>query len=451
LTVPISEPAPLDGLLLASARARLRIAAVAVVCLWGAVIWALVSRSTEPTQRVSAPMASSLHLVVASGQPAPGGGSFDRFDVTSQPIVAPVNASGHVAFYATVVRSKATEGIFLSRGSRIQKLAAVGDAVPGGGVLSEFAKHPAPSLNDSDKVAFGAAVAGARASEGVFLASGGALKVLALSGGDAPGVPTGTFVEFDAPALNNRDDVTFVATVRRGRETLQVVYLYSGGRLQKLVAGGDPAPRGGSFDRFGVPAINNKGVVVFPAVVERGPVLGGIYETGTHNLRLLVAAGETSPSGAMLVRFSERIALDDEDNIAFGAHLATGVNKSEAVFLVDPAGLNQVAAIGDSAPGGGRFSAFGAWPGLGPGATVIFVAALDDGPGPVGLYGSRSGDVRRIVMAGDRLADNTTLAAFALNPVASTGLNGGVTFATMAAPDAGRTGIYYYGPPPRPD
>src|SRR5262249_3096079 len=148
----------------------------------------------------------SLHLVVASGQPVPLGGSFDRFDVASQPIVAPVNARGHVAFYATVVRSRTRSGIFLAAGDRIVKLAAVGDPVPGGGRLSEFAGHPVPSLNDSDKIAFGASLAGARATEGVFVASEGSLKAIALSGTDAPEMNTGTFVEFDAPAINNWDE-----------------------------------------------------------------------------------------------------------------------------------------------------------------------------------------------------------------------------------------------------
>ena len=90
--------------------------------------------------------------------------------------------------------------------------------------------------------AFGASVAGARATEGIFLAADSGLKAIALSGADAPGVQNGTFVEFDAPVLNNRDEIAFVGTVRRGRETLQVLYLYSGGVLRKLVAGGDPAP-----------------------------------------------------------------------------------------------------------------------------------------------------------------------------------------------------------------
>src|SRR6516225_7958465 len=424
-------PASLAGLMLKSARQRVMVAALAVLVMWSVAIWAIALNAPAPisTAPTSAPLPSSLRLIIATGQPAPTGGDFNRFDVATQPIVAPVNARGHVVFYASVVHSKQTEGIFLDVGSRIVKSAALGDPVPGGGLLSEFAKHPTPSLNGADKVAFGAAVSGARASEGVFLAGDGALKVIALSGNDAPGVPTGTFVEFDTPTLNDRDEVAFVATVRRGREMLQVLYLYSAGKLRKLVAEGDPAPviprdatrPRGTFSKFGVPVINNKGVIVLPAVIDRGDVLGGIFITGTRDLARLLAVGETISPGTMLVRFSERVALDDEDNIAFGAHVGAGASaNSEALFLWNAAsGLTQVATIGDSAPGGGRYSAFGAWPGLGPHADVAFVAGIDDGPGPVWLYVWRTGDTRRLAMTGDRLPDNTKLPAFALNPVAS--------------------------------
>jgi hypothetical protein len=438
--------------LLTSAAARLRVAGAAVLCLWGAVLWAsLAPPPPVAADRPAAPPPASLRLVVASGQAAPNGGSFDRFDIASQPIVAPVNARGHVAFYATTVRTKAREGIFLATGSGIVKVAATGDPVPGGGTLSEFARHPIPSLNDADKVAFGAAVAGAQANEGVFLAADGALKVIALSGMDAPGVPTGTFVEFDAPALGNWDEVTFVATVRRGRETLQALYLHSGGKLRKLVAEGDRFPRGGTFDKFGVPAINNKGVIAFTAALEHAPVLGGIFVTGTRDLRLVVGAGEAGPSGAMLVRFSERVAINDEDNIAFGAHLGSASGAQEAVLLADATGLAEIASVGESAPGGGRFAAFGAWPGIGPGDAVAFVAAIDDGPGPLGLYVRQAGALRRVALAGERLANGKPLPAFALNPVTTAGRNGGMTFATMAEPESGENGIYYYGPPPGRD
>jgi len=438
---------PLGGPLLASARARLAIAAAAILLLWIAVLWAVLS---EPARKAAvqnaAPEVHALRLVVASGQAAPGGGSLNRFDVSTQPIVAPVNSRGQIAFYASVARAKASEGIFLATGSRITKTAAVGDAVPGGGVLSEFARHPLPALNDAGKIAFGASVAAARATEGIFLFADDRLKAVALSGADAPGVQNGTYVEFDAPVMNNRDEIAFVGTVRRGRETLQVLYLYSGGVLRKLVAGGDPAPRGGSFDRFGLPVINNKGVVAFPAVLERGAVLGGIFLAGTRDLRLLVGAGEIGPGGMMLVRFSERVAIDDEDNVAFVAHLGSGTS-SEAVLVANASGLTQLAIVGESAPGGGRFAAFGPWPNFGPNASVAFVAGVDDGPGTLGIYVGTRGALRRVTMVGDRLANGGAVPAFALNSVTSVGSRGGLTFATMANPESGQNGIYYYGPP----
>jgi hypothetical protein len=443
---------PFGGPLLASARSRLLIASIAVLALWCVVLWAILTQSkpdaAEPPKTAAA---STLRVVAKSGQAAPSGGNFDRFDVATQPIVAPVNLHGHVAFYASIARTKAVEGIFLDDGARIAKVAVVGDPVPGGGSLSEFAKHPIPSLNDADKVAFGAAIAGARATEGIFLAAAGNLKAIALSGADAPDVLRGTFVEFDTPSLNNRDEVVFVATVRRGRDTLQVLYLHSSGKLRKLIATGDPLPRSnepmnrvGVFDAFGVPAINNNGVIAIPAVVEHGPVLGGIFMAGTQTLHLLVGAGQETAEGAMLVRFSERVAINDDDNVAFGAQLGAG---AEGIFLANASGLVQVAAVGENAPGGGRFVSFGPWPGIGPGNMVSFVAGIDDGPGPSGLYEWRTGEFRRVAMAGDRLPDGRPLAAFALNPVAAGGANGSVTFATMAA-EVGQSGIYYFGPPP---
>src|SRR2546429_3841764 len=134
----------LGGPLLASARSRLTIAGAAVLLLWMAVLWASLS---EPTRRAAlqnpAPEVHALRLVVASGQAAPSGGSFDRFDVSSQPIVAPVNARGQVAFYASVAPAKATEGIFLPTPSRITQQAEGRGSVPRGRVPSQFVPPPA--------------------------------------------------------------------------------------------------------------------------------------------------------------------------------------------------------------------------------------------------------------------------------------------------------------------
>ena len=448
-----------SGLLLRGAAVRLRPAIVASLILWAGVLWACLSHPTPPQITQAPPPAPpALQRIVASGQPTPVGGIFDRFDVTAQPIVVPVNADGHVAFYATILRNKATEGIFVAGGGHIVKLAAVGDSLPDGGRLSEFARHPVPSLNDSGSVAFGAAITAAHAGEGVFVATdpeakaaGGGLRAIAIAGSDAPGLIGGTFVEFDAPALNNRDEVVFVATVRHGRELFEILYLYSNGRLRKLLAAGDPYLGGGHFDKFGLPAINNRGVVAFPVTLDHGPALGGIFVAGTRDLKMLASVGTQAPDGRMLVRFSERVAIDDDDNIAFGAHIGAGKESTEAVLKVNTSGLTQIAALGDAAPGGGRFSSFGPWPSAAPAGRVAFVAAIDDGPGPIGIFTWQSGTLSRIVLAGEKLPDGSSLPPFAINAVTSAGSNGGVTFTTMSDTETGSgSRIYYFGPPTRP-
>ena len=288
-----------------------------------------------------------MRAVVRSGLAAPGGGSFDRFDVASQPVVAPVNARGQVAFYATVLRAPGREGIFLAEAGRVTKVAAFGDALPGGGTIAGFAADPLPALNAAGHVAFVAQIAGGRATEGVFLAGDNGLQVIALAGDDAPGVPAGVLVGFNAPALNDNDELAFVANVRRGRDTLDVLYFWNGRRLQRLVAEGELLLRiGGTMDKIGEPALNNAGVVAFPAAILKGPVLGGIFVAGARNLRLLVGAGDRTPSGAMVLRFSERVAIDDEDSIAFGAYLGGDGGAREAVLRTGPEGLTEIAVEG---------------------------------------------------------------------------------------------------------
>src|SRR5437016_14526565 len=78
---------------------------------------------------------------------------------------------------------------------------------------------------------------------------------------------------------------------------------------------------GGTMDKIGGPPLNNSGVIAFPAAIFKGPSLGGIFVAGARDLRLLASTGDRVPSGAMILRFSERLAIDDAGTIAFAAHL----------------------------------------------------------------------------------------------------------------------------------
>jgi hypothetical protein len=414
----------------------MRHACLAVALALSTLLGAIESHAADPV---------GIRRVAATGQAAPGGGTFDRFSVESLPIVAPINGKGQVAFFATVLRGRAGEGFFLASGARISKLAADGDPAPGGGVFSGFGRHPMPALNDGAEVAFAAAIAGARAVEGIFVAAPRGTRAVALAGSAAPDIPSGTFASVDAPAINDRGDVAFLATVRRGRESLDAIYLHADGRSRKIVAQGDPAPAGGTFAGFGPPSLNGKGLVVFGAVVEGRAVPGGLFVWKDGAIRMLVGAGDETPDGGIFAKFSERVGVNAAGAVAFNAILK-GAPISGAIYVIDDR-VRRVAGLGDTAPGGGVFSHFGLWPSLSASGTVVFAASVDGGTSPVGVFAASRGAISKAAGVGDALPGGGTLVSFGLYPFAAASGAGAITFAT--APDAvgaGAEGVYAIDP-----
>ena len=214
-----------------------------------------------------------------------------------------------------------------SRG-RIGAVAREGDRVQGVGRLSGFGKHPAPGLNDDGTVVFAAAITGGRAVEGIFAAQNGRIRPVALSGAAAPGVASGTLAGLDAPVINARGEVAFLATVRRGRESTETLLLSTRGQLQKIVAQGDPAPAGGTFAGFGPPAINREGAVAFGGAVEGRAVPGGIFVWKGGTLRMVLGAGEETPIGGIFVNTGGAVSFAV-------APTATGEGP-EGLFLATP-------------------------------------------------------------------------------------------------------------------
>jgi hypothetical protein len=449
-------------MLLAAAWRRLLVAGAAGALLWTAVWWVAPSAPSiapgRPAVRVAAsaapasrPQTGLLRAVVRSGMAAPGGGRFDRFDLPAEPVAAPVNAAGQIVFYATVRHARARDGIFLAGAGGIRKVAAFGDSLPGGGSLAGFETAPLPSLNRAGHVAFGAQIEGGRATEGIFLAGADGLQAIALAGDEAPGVPLGVLASFDGPALNDNDELAFVANVRRGRDLLDVLYFWNGRRLQRVVAERDLLLRiGGTMDAIGDPALNDGGVIAFPAAIFKGPTLGGIFVAGGRPLRLVAGAGDRTPDGTMILRFSERVAIDDSGGIAFGAYLGEADGSREAVLRTGPDGLAAIAVEGAPAPGGGRYAGFGPWPTAAPGGVTAFIAAVDGGPGPMAAFAGPVGDVRRVATMGETLPQGGVIGGFALNAVAAAGPGGAVSFVTIAQREGERSAIWCRcGPPLR--
>ena len=412
------------------------------------VVCALSGLLALGTLTTAADEPARLRRVVATGDAAPGGGIFDRFGAEAMPIVAPVNARGDVAFFSTLGRGGADEGLFMWSRGRITAVAREGDRVPGVGRLSGFGKHPAPGLGDDGTVVFAAAISGGRAVEGIFAARGGRVRPVALSGSAAPGVASGTVAGLDAPAINARGDVAFLATVRRGRESTEALLLATRGQLQKIVAQGDPAPAGGTFAGFGPPAINREGAVAFGAAIEGKAVPGGIFVWKGGQLRMVLGAGDETPIGGIFAKFSERLGLSDAGAIAFHG-LLKAAPVAAAIFTLEDGRPRVIARLGDQAPGGGRFSNFGLWPAVGASGAIAFAASVDDGPSPVIVVRTAADGLRRVVGVGDTLPGGARIATLTLLPVVSVNTGGAVSFAVApTATGEGPEGVFLATPEP---
>jgi hypothetical protein len=364
-------------------------------------------------------------------------GSFDRFGLQLLTMVLASNNRGETAFYATIRRSQSEEGIFLAKADgKIAPIAVAGDPVPdqAGQLIAGFGERPAPVMNDEGSVAFIATLAGGRGAAGVFLANERKLRTIASSGVKAPVIlgGIGVFAEFEAVSLNSRGDVAFLAWVRHGRDTIEVIYVArkvgAVHQLTKVAASGEPAPGGGFFAGFGAPVVNNRGAVAFPAVVKLGPALGAIFVAPAEApMHLFLGTGDPAPTGGIFARFSERIGFDDSGRVAFGAFI-NGSGPDFGFFVANGADRRAIAARGQAAPGGGVYASFGAWPAMSHTGELAFVAATDKGQTFDGVFlMNAAGKVTRVIAPGDPLLDGGKLTSLGLYPTVAVASDGSVS------------------------
>jgi hypothetical protein len=290
-------------------------------------------------------------------------------------------------------------------------------------------------MNDEGSVAFVATLAGGRGAAGVFLASESRLRTIASSGMKAPVIlgGIGVFAEFEAVSLNNRGDVAFLAWVRHGRETIEVVYVArkmgAVHQLTKVAAVGEAAPGGGFYAGFGAPVVNNRGAIAFPAVVKLGPAFGAIFVAPAEgSAHLFLGTGDPAPTGGMFARFSERIGFDDSGRVAFGAFI-NGGGPDFGIFVADGADRRAIAARGQAAPSGGVYASFSAWPAMSHTGELAYVAATEQGSAFDGVFlMDAAGKLTRVVEPGDSLMDGGKLSSLGLYPTVAVASDGSVSF-----------------------
>ncbi len=198
---------------------------------------ATLRRGREPLDAVFANLKGQLGKVAAAGDAVPGGGVFAGFGPPA------INGRGAIAFAALVEGGSAPGGIFIAEAGAIRRVVAAGDPLPGGGVFSRLSERVA--LDDAGRLAFGAFLSQGGPRTGVFLAdAGGAVTAAAELGGQAPG--GGRFAGFgDSPALAPDGRLAFIASVDGGSGTTGVYTVAASGALVRVAGPGDPVGEDG--------------------------------------------------------------------------------------------------------------------------------------------------------------------------------------------------------------
>ena len=250
--------------------------------------------------------------VVLSTDAAPGGGTFTGVPSSTTTLNHPyINGQGQVAFWG--LTSEGTSGVFIGTAAGLMpvNVAATGDPAPGGGTFSAFALAGPAGFNDLGQVVFFATVAGGSGG-GFFVGTAdGPVQAIALNGTPAPGGGDFAFDGSTKDALANaRGDILFKAPLAGGTAGSGLfLRRASTGIIETVALEGQPAPeRPFPFGGFGVTmnnypgetlALGPTGEVVFGVDVDLGDrfVFGLFRYNGPGTLETVFLRGEPAPGG----------------------------------------------------------------------------------------------------------------------------------------------------------
>ena len=325
--------------------------------------------------------------IALRGDPAPGAGSatFVNFGGVR------VNASGDVAFQATLQGGTASAGIFLHSDDVLSAIALVGDSAPGtsGGTYSSLSF---PGLSDAAEVAFSATIAGSIFVDGVFRrSSGGGIAAVALTGDAVPGAPGALFTDFVAPAMGADGTVAFKATYIGSATGNEGVFRDRMGSLSAVLLEGDTAPGTGGSAYLSPssfrPGVSESGDVAFISGFSGGKTSGsGIFRDANGVQSEVIFLADPIPgSGSTIVGFQDGPETNDAGDVVFVVNLASG---GRAVAVDRSGTIETVALNGDAASGTvtGSFSSFGNRATVNAAGSIAFSATVSGGFANSGIW-----------------------------------------------------------------
>jgi hypothetical protein len=188
-----------------------------------------------------------------------------------------LNASGDLAFAASVSGGSVDDGLFRISGGVLETLVLQGDVLPGtGGGTADWLTFSRIDMNAAGTVAFVADIAGGSVDRGIFTISDGVISPVAVTGDPAPGTGGGLFDFLRRHiAIDDAGEVAYRADLSGGSASQG---LFRGDAAVALI--GDPLPGtgGGSVGTQSEhPAISATGAVGFQTNIFQGVGGWGLF------------------------------------------------------------------------------------------------------------------------------------------------------------------------------
>ena len=196
--------------------------------------------------------------------------------------------------------------------------------------------------------------------------------------------------------VNDAGQTALNAGVTIDNRIVDMLLLYSGGQISKIVQEFDASPVGGIFNGcgFGQPAINNNAEVAFFACGEKdGFFFGdGVFKYSGGQITKLVVNNDPSPIGGTLApNFipAQEVQLNDRGDVLFqaGVILDPSVQEKYGLFLKTQEAVKAIEVDGDAMPSGGKvtLNTFG-FGDLNRRGDVVFAVGLTGGQTDSGIF-----------------------------------------------------------------
>lgn len=221
----------------------------------------------------------------------------------------------------------------------------------------------------------------------------------------AQGEPTprgGVFGSFGGFSFNDSGNFVFTNEIKLFSPDIFVI---SGNTITTLLADGDSIAGIGRFKRLSSNSFNNAGTVAFGAQTSlNSSTKNGLFLSSAPGISNIVYEGDPTASGAISSPSLRSYSLNNAGAVVFQGFFSSP--SRQAIFLKNVGFVSTIVVTGDPTPLGGtfRFGFLNLWD-FNDVGTVLFGSEIENGNSTKGLFTVKDGVITKVIAVGDLAPD----------------------------------------------